>query len=1147
MAGVGNRLATVHGPRSRVSWPIVVAVAVSLIAQACTSGDDPPQREAEPAGIATPDDVTPVLGPAPIDCAEWRYDGIEPAPISSEIDPDDYRLASRRSDGLATSRHHHCGQVGPAVDLAWGITTGSPEVVIAITDSGIRWRDRLAMEDLAASAYLNRDELPLPEGSERYDTNGDGAFNIADYALDPNLTDLNGNGMPDPEDLLLSPYFADGVDDDANGFIDDISGWDFQDDDNNPNDDVDNGHGTGQALDAVAPMNGVTDVGFCPRCQFLPLRVADSFLADASKFAAGVLFAVESRASIVQSALGAINNPSVTQRAIDVAVAAGIPVITSMADEQSEHPNLPSQLANTISVNSVMDTSESLLPLSESYLAVNGCTNTGGYIWVSVPSNSCSSEATGRAAGIVGLILSEARRQEIPHHPSLDSELAREVGNRLAPAEVAQLLALTADDIDFATPTEAGPATDPEPANDIEAGPGSVRFPTTPGWDATSGFGRINAFESVRSVANRSIPPDLTIEAPRFLHLADTTGTLEVTGRVAAPRSEHFDYVVEWAVGNQSPPHPADDDWTVVAEGSDERAALEGRLAEIDLADVAAEIPGDGSGLPVGADGAPDPHRFMARVRVTVTDAEGRVATEQRQFFVHHDDDTIDGFPTSGFAVGMSSPVAADLDGDGAEELIVPTDDGFIYVLRPDMTALDGFPVRTTAAPYWHRQSPVIEDNNLSAQLVPVGLGAPLVVDVDGDDDNELIATDLSGQVHIWGPTGALEWTAGIDPALSAEVDEFNRLKPAIFSQPEVGDLDGDGDLEVVAVAADRHVYAWHCCDDPVRPVAGFPVVVVDPSRVESVDPVSGFVEFADPSVGPGGDSFAQPAVGDLDGDGNDEIVVTAIEQYDGVPNVAPGFRVPGSGGNGRLYAIEPEAADVDCPGCAHPDAGAYLEGFPVEIAMLQTEILPTIGDGIPTSPRIGRFGLDGEAGIVVTSAAGPIYVIDRFGSSLVGEIDGVPSALPWTDLAGFAALPSALGAAGLVDLTGDGTDDIVAPVVNDRRVIDQVIPESQDGSATLLMAWDGVELQPLDGFPVATADLALLSAPSDLGDATAAVGNGVFTLDRVGADGSQPSGWPKLTGGWTLASATRWSADGEDRIVAARRDGVLLAWRDLP
>ena len=64
----------------------------------------------------------------------------------------------------------------------------------------------------------------------------------------PNLDLLgNNNGRIDPQDLILNDTYADGVDDDANGYIDDISGWDFFYNDNDPLDDTRFGHGNGEA------------------------------------------------------------------------------------------------------------------------------------------------------------------------------------------------------------------------------------------------------------------------------------------------------------------------------------------------------------------------------------------------------------------------------------------------------------------------------------------------------------------------------------------------------------------------------------------------------------------------------------------------------------------------------------------------------------------------------------------------------------------------------------------------------------------------------------------------------------------------------------------------------------------------------------
>ena len=225
---------------------------------------------------------------------------------------------SLRDPSLADSPQNQCGQKGSAVDLAWGITEGSPDIAIAVLDSGIKWRDAGAMADLATKVHINIGEAKPPciAAQPDGDCNGDGTFDITDFGAIP---DLNGNGVADPEDLILDPAFSNGVDDDHNGYVDDIAGWDFLHGDNDPLDTVEYGHGTGEAKDSTAAANGTGSVGTCPKCQFIPVRVGDSFIADGGRFAAGVLFALDSGADVIQEALGAISNPPQAQQAIDAA------------------------------------------------------------------------------------------------------------------------------------------------------------------------------------------------------------------------------------------------------------------------------------------------------------------------------------------------------------------------------------------------------------------------------------------------------------------------------------------------------------------------------------------------------------------------------------------------------------------------------------------------------------------------------------------------------------------------------------------------------------------------------------------------------------------------------------------------------------
>src|SRR5256884_2772291 len=142
---------------------------------------------------------------------------------------------------------------GISADLAWRVTTGGPDAVIAILDSGVDYDH----EDLRDKIWLNRGELPPPAGpcctapiEDPWDCNADGVFNVQDYACDARVRDTNGSGALDRGDLR---GFVDHLDNDGNGYGDDLSGWDADDHDGDEVDHRDLGPRT-RRPGAVAPQ-----------------------------------------------------------------------------------------------------------------------------------------------------------------------------------------------------------------------------------------------------------------------------------------------------------------------------------------------------------------------------------------------------------------------------------------------------------------------------------------------------------------------------------------------------------------------------------------------------------------------------------------------------------------------------------------------------------------------------------------------------------------------------------------------------------------------------------------------------------------------------------------------------------------------------
>src|SRR5262245_33165638 len=260
---------------------------------------------------------------------------------------------------IATSVRPQETASGMSIDLAWRLTIGDPQVRIVVTDSGIKWDS----DDIIEKAYLSTGELMNHKPTQAdgsacggtgelagFDCNGDGVLSVSDYkdtaALQPDASmghpkgDKNNNGRLDAGDLILN--FSDGIDDDMNGYVDDISGWDFMKNDNDPYDDTRYGHGSGEARDSSAQTNnGAGGAGVSPLCRFIPTRVGDSFITDVNGFAKAVVYATDNGASIVQCALGTINMNNFTQSALDYAYSKGVLVVTSMADENARHHNMP--------------------------------------------------------------------------------------------------------------------------------------------------------------------------------------------------------------------------------------------------------------------------------------------------------------------------------------------------------------------------------------------------------------------------------------------------------------------------------------------------------------------------------------------------------------------------------------------------------------------------------------------------------------------------------------------------------------------------------------------------------------------------------------------------------------------------------------
>ncbi|MFV2067055.1 MAG: tandem-95 repeat protein, partial [Pirellulales bacterium] len=225
---------------------------------------------------------------------------------------------------------------------AWSVNTGNPSTVVAVLDTGIDY----SHEDLYLNIWLNQGEIPAALASSLADTDSDGLITFRDLNETANasyVSDLNATGYIDAGDLLADPSWADGSDTDGNGYTDDLIGWDWVNNDNDPMDT--NSHGTMVAglLGAVGD-NGVGVAGVSWRVQMMPLKFKfnnPTWTVDAAVSA--IDYAVDQGAPISNNSWGNGTGEYIPEiyDAIDRARLAGHLFVAAAGNEARDTDSLP--------------------------------------------------------------------------------------------------------------------------------------------------------------------------------------------------------------------------------------------------------------------------------------------------------------------------------------------------------------------------------------------------------------------------------------------------------------------------------------------------------------------------------------------------------------------------------------------------------------------------------------------------------------------------------------------------------------------------------------------------------------------------------------------------------------------------------------
>ena len=197
---------------------------------------------------------------------------------------------------------------------AWLIEKGDPSIVIAVVDSGIDYQH----EDLASQIWVNQDEVP-----------------------------------------------ENGLDDDNNGYIDDVHGWDFTDapnvsaegdfmeGDNEPIDET--GHGTHVAgIAGASGDNGIGIAGVAWNCKLMAVRTGHSVAGVSSMqdddSSSAIVYAVDNGARVINMSWGSTSSSFVIRDVIDYAYARGVLLVAAAGNEFQNQVIFPAGYRKVIAV-----------------------------------------------------------------------------------------------------------------------------------------------------------------------------------------------------------------------------------------------------------------------------------------------------------------------------------------------------------------------------------------------------------------------------------------------------------------------------------------------------------------------------------------------------------------------------------------------------------------------------------------------------------------------------------------------------------------------------------------------------------------------------------------------------------------------------
>ncbi|NIP43969.1 MAG: S8 family serine peptidase, partial [candidate division Zixibacteria bacterium] len=574
---------------------------------------------------------------------------------------------------------------------------------------------------------------------------------VIDTGVDMDHPDLAGKIWQNPGEVADN-----GIDDDHNGYVDDIRGWDYTSGsgappvpDNDPSDSY--GHGTHcSGIIASLTDNLVGMAGVVPDCKIMPLKFYPVMLS--SYASAAIVYAADNGADVISMSFGYPWQIEILEDALEYARSKGVVLCAATGNDGIAKFNFPGAYPSVISVGA--STSDDEVAFFSTYGEQMDVV-APGYSVLSLRAAGTDMYAPGEPNVHIideNYYVASGTSMACPHAAAVAAYMMS-TSPGLKPDAVQQIMQNTADDI-----------VDPY-------GDGL----NLPGWDQYSGHGRINLENALAAVP--AIAARITSPLPNQI----LAGEISIMG--SADGIDFTEYTLEYGSGS----NPAS--WTTITTstapvsnsvlGTFNTAGLNGSFT------IKVRV-GDDNSDQVTINVANDNLVYLSAPLDddTVVSQANVYGSAICPDFLHYtlEYKTISGSIWNEFELS-TIPVMDDLLGDWQAGALP----GGSYYLRVNLYSNSGLEARDTVEVYLEHI--ITQEGNWK---IDVGSKIATVLnygDFDSDGVNEIVAGTASG-IKFYTTEGT-EKTDGMP-----QPPAYNFRVP-----PAVGDLNGDGLDDLVAVA----------------------------------------------------------------------------------------------------------------------------------------------------------------------------------------------------------------------------------------------------------------------------------------------------------------------------------------------------------